>query len=173
MSCATMNPIVKVFEGKNITFSSINSGDRSVPLIVVKGSDLAKALGYSYAKKLYQRLDSDYKITDDKGVVWLTEPGVYQAIFGSHLESAKAFHRWAYEEAYPTFRGNGYFVTPELQPALDLLSDEIDLLRAYATADCHGRARLKSRIMTVWKKQVENGNSLDRVVQILKGNSAW
>ncbi|WPK38348.1 hypothetical protein [Escherichia phage AV127] len=51
MSCATMNPIVKVFEGKNITFSSINRGTKMVPLIVVKGSDLAKALGYSHSKK--------------------------------------------------------------------------------------------------------------------------
>ena len=168
-----MDPIVKVFEGKNITFSSINRGTKMVPLIVVKGNDLAKALGYSHSKKLYKRLDSDYKITDDKGTVWVTEPGIYQAIFGSQLESAKAFQRWAYEEVFPSIRGNGYYVTPELQPALDLLSDEIDLLRAYATADCHGRARLKSRIMTVWKKQVENGNSLDRVIQILKGNSAW
>lgn len=126
-----MNPIVKVFGNTKITFSSIKGGLDMSPLAVVKGIDLAKTLGYGYSKHLYARLDSDYKITDKNGNVWVTEPGMYQAIFGSQLDSAKAFQRWVFEEVLPSIRKQGMYLSEARKKQMLALVGVYDALDAY------------------------------------------
>ena len=41
----------------------------------------------------------------------INESGLYSAILGSKLESAKRFKRWATSEMFPSVRGSGAYIT--------------------------------------------------------------
>ena len=76
------------------------------PLFVA--SDCAKALGYRDAANMTRRLDDDEKGTHSvstpggtQPVSVITEPGLYNAILGSKLPTAKAFKRWVTHEETP------------------------------------------------------------------------
>ena len=66
------------------------------------GKDVAKALGYSDARKAIRvHVDSDDRGVDEiaipggtQKVVIINESGLYSLILSSKLEQAKAFKRW-------------------------------------------------------------------------------
>jgi prophage antirepressor-like protein len=80
--------------------------------------DIASALGYSATSAMLKRIDDD----DHKTRVFLdgttykkqsliSEPGLYLAILGSTLETARRFKRWVVHEVLPTIRKTGAYVT--------------------------------------------------------------
>lgn len=86
------------------------------------GRDVAIALGYAKPQNAIPTfVDTDDAlkrgITDNLGRVQSTtvinESGVYALVFGSKLESAKAFKRWVTHEVIPSIRKHGAYLTPQ------------------------------------------------------------
>lgn len=97
-------------------------------------SDVAKSLGYRMASDMTRRLDDDEKGTRSvrtlggtQEMVVITEPGMYRAIMGSTMPTAKAFQRWVTHEVLPSIRRRGGYMvaaadeTPEQTMARALL----------------------------------------------------
>lgn len=99
------------------------------------GNDVSKALGYSDpARAVKKHVDVDDRqevVREGRGVrsgppvdlgehftagvnsvVVINESGVYALIFGSRLESAKAFKRWVTSEVLPQIRKTGSYNMP-------------------------------------------------------------
>lgn len=86
------------------------------------GRDVAIALGYAKPQNAiptFVDTDDTLKrgITDNLGRIQSTtvinESGVYALVFGSKLESAKAFKRWVTHEVIPSIRKHGAYLTPQ------------------------------------------------------------
>ena len=86
-----------------------------------RGKDIAKALGYEKTRNaILKHVDDDDKsILEDirrgprfgapfkneqGGSIFINESGLYSLIFGSKLESAKAFKRWVTKDVLPSIR---------------------------------------------------------------------
>ncbi len=104
-------------------------------------SDVAYALGYRMASDMTRRLDSDEKGTrsmrtpgGEQRLSIINEAGLYSAILGSKVPSAKAFQRWVTHEVLPSIRKRGGYMaaredeTPEqiMARALMLAKDTMD-----------------------------------------------
>lgn len=99
---------------------------QQVRTVVVDGApwfvaaDVARILGYRMASDMTRRLDSDEKGTHsartpggEQEVSVISEAGLYIAILGSQIESAREFKRWVTREVLPAIRRTGqYAVTP-------------------------------------------------------------
>lgn len=80
-------------------------------------ADVAKALGYGDATHMTRRLDEDergLRSVETPGgkqtVSVITEPGLYSAVLGSKLPTAKAFKRWVTHDVLPAIRRNGGYM---------------------------------------------------------------
>lgn len=85
------------------------------------GKDIAKALGYedtsqALRKHVWDRFKRGRRIDATPGgpqtMIVITEPGVYQLIFGSKLKSATEFQKWVFEEVLPSIRKDGAYIDP-------------------------------------------------------------
>jgi len=110
-------------------------------------SDVAKALGYRDAFNLTRRLDEDEKGTHSASTLQgnqemtvINEGGLYNAVLGSKLDSAKAFKRWVTHEVLPSIRKHGGYLTDE--KLAEALSDPDTIIRL-ATDLKAERAKLK------------------------------
>ena len=56
--------------------------------------------------------------------VYISEPGLYQLIFSSRLESADAFRTWVFEDVLPSIRKTGNYEIQALKNELRLKSEE-------------------------------------------------
>ena len=105
------------------------------------GIDVAKILGYADPSSAISKIiDTEYKITGVakiatpggmQSVTVLREPGIYQLIFSSKLESAKEFQKWVFEEVLPSIRTTGSYsikAEPTLEESAKLTSHLIDLV---------------------------------------------
>lgn len=114
--------IVKQFENSEFGALRVVKDDHCEPWFVA--SDIAKALGYRDANKLTRRLEEDEKGTRSVGtpsgpqqMSVITEAGLYSAILGSKVPSAKAFKRWVTHEVLPAIRQDGgYMVARDETP---------------------------------------------------------
>lgn len=84
-------------------------------------SDIAKSLGYRMASDLTRRIDDEDKGTHlmstpsgEQNMAILNESGLYSAILGSKLESAKRFKHWVTSEVLPSIRKHGVYAVDEL-----------------------------------------------------------
>lgn len=82
--------------------------------------DVAKAIGYRMASDMTRRLDEDEKGTrsvrtlgGEQTLSVINEAGLYNAILGSKLESAKQFKRWVTHEVLPAIRRDGAYVASD------------------------------------------------------------
>lgn len=80
-------------------------------------ADVAKALGYREAYDMTRRLDDDEKGPrsvrtpgGEQEMTCITEPGLYSAVLGSKLPTAKAFKRWVTHDVLPAIRRNGGYM---------------------------------------------------------------
>ena len=81
------------------------------------GKDVAEALGYkNYRDALSKHVDAEDKrgsqIATSSGkqvMTLINESGLYSLIFGSKLESAKAFKHWVTSEVLPSIRETGTY----------------------------------------------------------------
>lgn len=85
-------------------------------------SDIAKVLGYRMASDLARRIDEDDKGTHimstqggEQAMLIINESGLYSAILGSKLESAKRFKHWVTAEVLPAIRKTGGYQKPLTQ----------------------------------------------------------
>jgi anti-repressor protein len=98
--------------------------------------DVATILGYETPQKMYQRLEKEDKVNIDpqaleyqglcqngitlesniniRILTLINESGLYDAIFGSTLATAKQFKKWVTSEVLPTIRKHGTYMTEEV-----------------------------------------------------------
>ena len=91
-----------------------------------RGKDIAKALGYEKTRNaILKHVDDDDKSilenlrrgpqirapfkNEQGGSIFINESGLYSLIFGSKLESAKAFKRWVTKDVLPSIRKTGRY----------------------------------------------------------------
>ena len=90
-------------------------------------NDVAKILGYANpSDAVYRIVDEEYKgICDlqtpggNQSTTVLKEPGIYQLIFKSKLESAKKFQQWVFEEVIPQIRKTGSYSVNQSREQLE------------------------------------------------------
>lgn len=83
------------------------------------GNDAATAIGYSNTQKaIRDHVKEKYKLTErivlagqNREVVVISEPGLYQLAGQSKLPSAEPFQDWVYEEVLPSIRKHGAYMT--------------------------------------------------------------
>lgn len=92
------------------------------------GKDVANSLGYAKTDGMTRLVDDDdkgtissadlgeqvYKQSYTIGII--NESGLYAAIFGSKLDSAKKFKRWVTSEVLPQLRKTGSYRVPQTIP---------------------------------------------------------
>lgn len=111
-------------------------------------TDVAAILGYRDAFNLTRRLDDDDKgthLVSTPGGMQLVgiinEPGLYAAVLGSQVESARAFKRWVTHEVLPSIRRTGQYgsqLPASFAEALELAAAEarrVEALEAQAAVD--------------------------------------
>ncbi|WP_417064447.1 phage antirepressor KilAC domain-containing protein [Gordonibacter urolithinfaciens] len=102
---------------------------------------VAKALGYADATHMTRRLDDDEKglhsmetLGGKQSMNVISEPGLYSAILGSKLPSAKAFKRWIVHSVIPSIRRHGIYATPQAAEAMladpDVMISALQALKA-------------------------------------------
>lgn len=102
------------------------------PWFVAK--DISENLGYAQTSNMMKRIDAeDFKSSVLDGMnmksLLINESGLYSAILGSKLDSAKKFKHWVTSEVLPSIRGNGAYIagqenmTPEQIMAAGLQVD--------------------------------------------------
>lgn len=79
------------------------------------GKDISDKLGYAQTSNMMKRIDDeDFKSSILDGMnmksILINESGLYSAILGSKLNSAKRFKRWVTSEVIPTIRKTGGYV---------------------------------------------------------------
>ena len=117
-----MSIIEKVFHYEENEITVIKYRDE----IWFRGKDIAKALGYEKTRNaiLKHVNDDDKSILEDLrrgpqirapfkneqgGSIFINESGLCSLIFGSKLESAKAFKRWVTKDVLPSIRKTGRY----------------------------------------------------------------
>lgn len=77
---------------------------------------MTKPLGYRMASDLIRRIDNEDKGTHlmstpggEQTISIINESGLYSAILGSKLESAKRFKHWVTSEVLPSIRKHGAY----------------------------------------------------------------
>lgn len=116
---------VQIFE--NLEFGSVRTiiiGNE--PWFVA--SDIAKSLGYRMASDLTRRIDEEDKGTHlvstprgEQNMTVINESGLYEAILGSKITTAKKFKKWVTSEVLPSIRKHGMYAKDELLDNPDLL----------------------------------------------------
>ena len=120
-STISTEPNVYVFENAVVRTDRASDGE---PLFCAK--DVCDILGYANARDaVRQHTDSNYdvvkcdiidKLGRKQSMTFVNESGLYALIFGSKLESAKAFKRWVTSEVLPSIRKTGAYSTNQTEP---------------------------------------------------------
>lgn len=84
------------------------------PWFVAK--DIADKLGYAQTSNMMKRIDKEDSISSkldgmNMKSLLINESGLYSAIIGSKLESAKRFKHWVTSEVLPSIRKHGAYAT--------------------------------------------------------------
>lgn len=115
-----------------------------------KGKDIAQVLGYSDTDQaLRKRVSEEYKkkhllrhpveSTHCSLAIFINEPGFYELVFGSKLETAKKLKQWVFKKVLPSIRKYGQyklFDNPnnqmfKVENETDLYTKVVDLIRKY------------------------------------------
>jgi excisionase family DNA binding protein len=85
------------------------------------GKDVADALGYEQTNSMVKRLDDEDFISSKlEGMnmksILINESGLYAAILGSNLSTAKKFKRWVTSEVLPSIRKQGSYAVGQVIP---------------------------------------------------------
>lgn len=112
------NQALQVFNSPE--FGAIRTaGTSEEPLFCA--ADICTALGYTNGRKAVTDhcdegdVTKRYTLTQggNQSITFVNESGLYALIFGSKLESAKAFKRWVTSEVLPTIRKTGGYTIPK------------------------------------------------------------
>lgn len=121
------------------------------PWFVAK--DISDKLGYAQTSNMIKRIDDeDFKSSILDGMnmksLIINESGLYSAIIGSKLESAKRFKHWVTSEVLPSIRKNGGYIAGQ-----ESLSD--DELMAKALLVAQNKIAERDEIIQHQKAQIE------------------
>lgn len=102
------------------------------PWFVAK--DISDKLGYAQTSNMMKRIDTEDSISSildgmNMKSILINESGLYSAIIGSKLESARRFKHWVTSEVLPSIRKNGGYIAGQ-----ENLSDEELLSKALLVA---------------------------------------
>lgn len=127
------------------------------PWFVAK--DVADALKYSETNAMTRRLDDEdvisTKLTDmNMRSTLINESGLYAAVIGSQLPSAKKFKRWITSEVLPQIRKTGTYI-----PDLSALSPELQLMNAIV-------AQMSKDAIQLAKLQEESSRAIEEIQEI-------
>lgn len=141
---------LKIFENKEFGQIRTTAID-GVPYFVAK--DISVQLGYAQTSNMMKRIDPEDFISskmDDMNMksLLINESGLYAAILGSKLPSAKRFKRWITSEVLPSIRKNGGYIAGQ-----EKLSDEELLERAVLVA--HKKIAERDAIIKQQREQIE------------------
>lgn len=137
---------------KNSEFGEIRTVSISgEPWFVAK--DISDNLGYAQTSNMMKRIDeedSKSSILDGMNMksLLINESGLYSAILGSKLESAKRFKHWVTSEVLPSIRKNGGYIAGQ-----ESLSD--DELMAKALLVAQNKIAERDSIIAEKQKQIE------------------
>lgn len=97
------------------------------------GKDVADALGYDQTSNMVKRLDDeDFMSSKLDGMnmksTLINESGLYSAILGSQLPSAKKFKRWVTSEILPSIRKTGQYQIPGYAPKATSVGEVVNLV---------------------------------------------
>ena len=86
--------------------------------------DACKVLEHHNVSQVVSRLDEDEKLTSTlwmagqhREVLLVSEPGLYELMFTSRKQEAKAFKRWVKHEVLPALRKTGMYAMKQQIPA--------------------------------------------------------
>jgi prophage antirepressor-like protein len=104
--------------------------------------DACKVLGHPNVSQVVSRLDEDEKLTSTlwmagqhREVVLVSEPGLYELMFTSRKQEAKAFKRWVKHEVLPALRKTGRSAMRQQLPTLrEQLYDRLSAHEQYIPA---------------------------------------
>lgn len=104
---------MKIFE--NEEFGTIRTVEIDGDVWFV-AKDISDKLGYAETSNMMKRIDREDSISSKlEGMnmrsILINESGLYSAILGSKLESAKRFKRWVTSEVLPSIRKHGAYMT--------------------------------------------------------------
>lgn len=109
------------------------------------GKDVAEALGYKDTDKaIRDHVDDEDKVVlkpadlaglPNRGMVFISESGMYSLILGSKVPSAKAFKRWVTSEVLPSIRKTGSYDVKQQSQAIQLIMQKFDRLEAKLVED--------------------------------------
>lgn len=144
--------------------------------VLFVASDVAKILGYSATAAMTRRLDEEDKgvrdlhtLGGEQSMTVITEPGLYVAVLGSHVEGARAFKRWVTHEVLPAIRRTGtYTATPALpQTYAEALRELASTVEARAAAEA--RVAVLEPAAAAWDVMVSSSGdySMDEAAKIL------
>lgn len=137
---------------KNSEFGEIRTVSISgEPWFVAK--DISDNLGYAQTSNMMKRIDeedSKSSILDGMNMksLLINESGLYSAILGSKLESAKRFKHWVTSKVLPSIRKNGGYIAGQ-----ESLSD--DELMAKALLVAQNKIAERDSIIAEKQKQIE------------------
>nr|DAG33452.1 MAG TPA: hypothetical protein [Caudoviricetes sp.] len=121
------------------------------PWFVAK--DISDKLGYAQTSNMMKRIDTEDSISSildgmNMKSILINESGLYSAIIGSKLESAKRFKHWVTSEVLPSIRKNGGYIAGQ-----ETLSDDELLSKALLVA--HNKIAERDRIIEQKQTRIE------------------
>lgn len=131
------------------------------------GKDISDKLGYAQTSNMMKRIDDeDFKSSILDGMnmksILINESGLYSAILGSKLNSAKRFKRWVTSEVLPTIRKTGGYVNNDdlfISTYLPFADDNTKLLFSTTLQTIRNQnEQLKKKDQEIaYKQEVING----------------
>lgn len=121
------------------------------PWFVAK--DISDKLGYAQTSNMMKRIDTEDSISSildgmNMKSILINESGLYSAIIGSKLESAKRFKHWVTSEVLPSIRKNGGYIAGQ-----ETLSDDELLSKALLVA--HNKIAERDKIIEQKQARIE------------------
>lgn len=124
------------------------------------GNDAASAIGYTNPQKaIRDHVKEKYKLTErivlagqNREVIVISEPGLYQLASESKLPSAGPFQDWVYEEVLPSIRKHGAYMTPETIEKALLNPDTIINLATQLKEERSGRLIAEQQVQELKPK---------------------
>ena len=132
------------------------------------GKDVAQTLGYTTMQRMYDHVEEvdkilinpqchEYQGSCENGAILepnknvfkmllINESGLYDAIFGSKLPSAKEFKRWVTSEVLPTIRTHGAYMTDNTLEKALASPDFLIQLATNLKHEKEARAKAESKI---------------------------
>lgn len=109
--------------------------------------DVSDVLGYGQTSNMLKRLDEDEVMSsklDGMNMVskLINESGIYSAILGSKLDTAKKFKKWVTTDVLPSIRKHGTYMTDKTIE--DVLTDPDTLIKLATTIKEERQARLEA-----------------------------